>query len=269
MVKRQAVRSFCDLNIYESPAAFLTLDSRRSPYEDGVMQSDMPAIETITDEQIAAWALQIIQASDHCPGRRYLLGIAGIPGSGKSTLASQLLQEISLYRPGHARLVSMDGFHRSDQQLEAMGLLARKGSPESFDAQSYIELLQKAQLPDSSLNIPVYDRRVHAVVRREGEAYTITPSVRIVLTEGNYLLLRDKPWRQLEHLLDACWFLHTDPDVARRWLIGRHVQHGRSEQEAKRRYEHNDGPNSYQILSSSREPAKVIRWPQIVEPDAS
>ena len=230
------------------------------------MAVDPSAIETITDEQIATWAGEIIQASDHCPGRRYLLGIAGIPGSGKSTLASQLVHEVSRHRPGQVKLVSMDGYHRSDHQLTALGLLARKGSPESFDADSYINLLQQAQQPDSQLKVPIYDRKAHAVVWRNDQASTIDAKVRIIITEGNYLLLRDQPWRQLEHLLDACWFLHTDPDLARRWLIGRHVQHGRSAQEAIKRYEHNDGPNSYQILTSSRQPEKVIRWPEVVEP---
>lgn len=227
-----------------------------------------PSIPIITDEQIAHWASQIIGASDNAPGRRYLLGIAGIPGSGKSTFAAQLLKQIHHQRPGSVRLVPMDGFHLPNDKLEQLGLGSRKGSPETFDANAFVSLLQQAQLVDSKINFPIYDRKQHAVVLRDEPASKMDHQVRIVLTEGNYLLLRRQPWLLLRHVLDQCWFLHTDPQVAKRWLIGRHVQGGRSAQEAHKRYENNDGPNTYEILSNSREPDLIFSWPESNGPRA-
>lgn len=216
----------------------------------------------ITDQQMTLWAKQIITASDAAPGRRYLLGVAGIPGSGKSTFASQLLSFIDELRPNVTRLVPMDGYHLSNEKLKEAGLSSRKGSPETFDAQAYVALLQQAQLVDSNLHFPMYDRKQHTAVLRDDTKSKIDSQIRIVLTEGNYLLLRKTPWYTLRHVLDQCWFLHTDPEVAERWLINRHVQGGRSEQEARQRYDHNDGPNSYEILSDSREPDMIFCWPE-------
>lgn len=236
-------------------------------WSSNVMNDEPPHV--ITDEQIDTWATQIITASDDAPGRRYLLGIAGIPGSGKSTFAAQLLKQIHHLRPGSVRLVPMDGYHLSNEKLEQIGLGSRKGSAETFDAAAYVSLLQQAQLVDSTLHFPIYDRKVHAAVWRDDVLTKIDRKVRIVLTEGNYLLLRRKPWESLKHILDQCWFLHTDPTIAQRWLISRHVQGGRSAQEAQRRYDHNDGPNTYEILSGSREPDLVLSWPEAAGPTAA
>jgi pantothenate kinase len=219
-------------------------------------------VHILDDQQLDRCVQEILLASDQRPGRRYLLGIAGIPGSGKSTFAQRLYERIELSRAGVARLIPMDGFHLPERQLEQAGLTSRKGSPQTFDAQAYITLLQKAQIVDSRLDFPIYDRKAHAVIRPNTSLTRLDESVRIVLTEGNYLLLRQAPWKELGHLLDQCWFLHTDPQTACRWLINRHIQGGRSAQEAQRRYDHNDGPNTYEILSASREPDQVYSWPQ-------
>lgn len=224
------------------------------------------AIHIITNEELAVRASQIIQAADNSPGRRYLLGVAGIPGSGKSTFAANLLLQIHEQRPDIARLVPMDGYHFSNEKLKEMDLHSRKGSPQTFDANAYVSLLQQAQIVDSHLTFPIYDRKVHAAVLHDTPASTIDKNVRIVLTEGNYLLLRHKPWETLRHVLDQSWFLHTDPQLAQQWLIHRHVQGGRSEKEAQKRYEHNDGPNTYEILSNSREPDLLFCWPESAGP---
>jgi len=218
-------------------------------------------IHLISPASITQWAQDILKASDASPGRRYLMGIAGIPGSGKSTFASQMLEAINRLRPGVARLIPMDGFHLPDSKLEQMGLRSRKGSPDTFDAQGYVSLLQKAQFVDSVLHFSIYDRKQHAAVMIDDPMTRLDADVRIVLTEGNYLLLNHLPWITLRHVLDQCWFLHIDPEKAQRWLIGRHVQGGRSEAEAHTRYDHNDGPNTWYILTRSRTPDRIISWP--------
>jgi putative protein kinase ArgK-like GTPase of G3E family len=64
------------------------------------------AIHTIVPAAVELWAAELLRASNGCPGRRYLLGVAGIPGSGKSTFAALLNEAINL-RPqtprGHDR----------------------------------------------------------------------------------------------------------------------------------------------------------------------
>src|SRR4051794_33302946 len=74
---------------------------------------------------------------------RAILGIAGPPGAGKSTLARLVVAAIETRRPGWAAYVPMDGFHLADVQLARLGLLDRKGAPETFDAAGYAALLER------------------------------------------------------------------------------------------------------------------------------
>lgn len=37
---------------------------------------------------------------------------------------------------------------------------------------------------------------------------------RVVLVEGNYVLLSEEPWCQLRHIFDESWFVDVDIDVA-------------------------------------------------------
>ena len=80
------------------------------------------------------------------PGRRAVLGVAGCPGAGKTTLTELLLNRIRALRgPSWVAHVPMDGFHLADAQLQRLGLLERKGAPDTFDAAGYASLLQRVR----------------------------------------------------------------------------------------------------------------------------
>src|SRR6476659_9979794 len=114
---------------------------------------------------------------------RALLGIAGAPGAGKSTLAEQLAARIG---PG-AVVVPMDGFHLHDDELARLGLGDRKGAPETFDVEGYVALL--ARLREETAHTvwaPAFDRARELSV---AGAIGVRPEHRLVVTEGNYLLL--------------------------------------------------------------------------------
>ena len=55
----------------------------------------------------------------------------------------------------------------------------------------------------------------------EEDAIAIAPSHKVILVEGNYLLLPEEPWSQLygddggNALLDETWFVDTSVDEAR------------------------------------------------------
>ena len=72
--------------------------------------------------------------------KRFVVALAGPPGSGKSTLAKSLS---GLLPEGSAVVVPMDGFHFDDVVLEARGLRARKGAPETFDFHGFEALLKR------------------------------------------------------------------------------------------------------------------------------
>jgi pantothenate kinase len=206
-------------------------------------------------------AARLVRCAAADPKRRYLVGIAGIGASGKSTLAGRVCEAVERLRPGIVRLVPMDGFHLTNAQLDAVGLRDRKGSPATFDAEGYLHLLEASRSATKQLTFPVYDRTVHEPVVRDTSTQTLGPTTRLVVTEGNYLLLDEQPWSRLEHVLDECWWLDTPPDVARQWMIERHIRGGRDESAAVSHYERSDRLNVAHVLSHRREPDITLRWP--------
>ena len=117
------------------------------------------------------------------PGRA-VLGITGPPGAGKSTLTDALLAELGP-DVGH---LPMDGFHLADVQLDRLGLRERKGAPETFDVDGYVAALSRLHsAPDSVLYVPGFERDLEQPI---AAAIAIPPAARLVITEGNYLLLR-------------------------------------------------------------------------------
>ncbi|WP_295047848.1 AAA family ATPase [uncultured Paracoccus sp.] len=124
-------------------------------------------------------------------GGRVLVAVAGAPGSGKSTLAEALVARLD-----DAVLVPMDGFHLDDRVLSARGLLARKGAVETFDAEGFAVLVERLSWRDPEVVFPVFDRIREIAVAGAG---VVAPHHRIVVVEGNYLLLDLDPWRRLRY----------------------------------------------------------------------
>lgn len=135
------------------------------------------------------------------PDRR-MLGIAGPPGAGKSTLTAALLAAVGSER---AAALPMDGFHRSNAWLAAHRLADRKGAPETFDSEAFVAAVSAVRArPDETHRLPAFD---HAVQEPEPDAIEIGPGIRLVIVEGNYLLLPEAPWGELASLLDETWYV--------------------------------------------------------------
>jgi hypothetical protein len=50
---------------------------------------------------------------------------------------------------------------------------------------------------------------------------------RMIITEGNYLLLHDQGWGQIRPQLDEVWYIDLDADERVRRLIARHIRFGK------------------------------------------
>ncbi|MEO7753438.1 MAG: nucleoside/nucleotide kinase family protein [Terracoccus sp.] len=159
--------------------------------------------------------------------RRVVLGIAGAPGAGKSTLAEALVERVAASRgPGWVAHVPMDGFHLADAQLDRLGARGRKGAPDTFDALGYAALLDRlVREPDSWVYAPGFDRTLEQPV---AAAMVVPPEARLVVTEGNYLLLADPDWLRARQAIDAVWYVTGDDDVRRSRLVERHVTFGKA-----------------------------------------
>lgn len=205
----------------------------------------MPESEPL---DIKAKAAEILSAAT--ASRRYLVAVAGPPASGKSTQALQLMTEINTQAAQDvSTVVPMDGFHLDNATLEKMGWLSRKGAPQTFDGAGFVRLVKHLARTDQDTAIPLFDRHLDAVLPA---AQRVKAEQRILLLEGNYLLLEDSPWCELHALYDEVIFLNPGMAVLEQRLIGRWLAHGMDEQAARLRAESNDLPNAEYVLAHSR-----------------
>ncbi len=186
-------------------------------------------------------------------GGRAVLGIAGYPGAGKSTLSAAITAGV----PSSA-VVPMDGFHLLNEQLVRLGRRDRKGAPDTFDVDGYIALLDRVrrQVPGQVVTAPRYDRAAGAPVP---DAIVVDSDVALVITEGNYLLLADAPWRAVRPLLDEVWFVDVDDAVRLQRLIARHIAFGKSPDEAHEWVVRSDEANAAVVAASRHRANAVVR----------
>ncbi|WP_339107402.1 hypothetical protein [Thioclava sp. GXIMD4216] len=182
-------------------------------------------------------------------GARVLVAVAGAPGSGKSRLAREICEKLNAHTAACAAILPMDGFHRSNDWLDARGLRGRKGAPETFDTEGFAALLQQARTAGQALHVPTFDRDRDRVIPDGDE---IEARTRFILVEGNYLLLTRAGWRDLFPLFDLTIRLHVPEDELRARLIRRWEKRGIDPAEITRRVEENDLPNGRLILTEGR-----------------
>lgn len=187
-------------------------------------------------------------------GGRRILGICGSPGSGKSTLADWLVMALG----AAAVYVGMDGFHLAQAELARLGCTDRKGAPDTFDGAGYVATLERLRC-DNGDGDTVYAPRFHREIEEPiaGEI-PVPPHIPLVITEGNYLLLSESPWRRARDLMDEVWFLELDEDERLRRLIARHIAYGRTPEQALHQARGSDQRNAERIASTSHRADLVI-----------
>lgn len=191
---------------------------------------------------------------------RFILGIAGAPGSGKSTLAQALFDAVEHLQPGTAVVVPMDGFHLDNETLDKLGLLPLKGIPASFDEDGFVNLLakiKKANLAADSDPVlaPLFDRATESSIQDE---ISILPSHKLVLVEGNYLLLEDEPWNKIQSICDEIWYLDVPESILLPRLIERHMAGGKDHAGALEKVNSTDLPNGRLVAQSQHLADKIL-----------
>lgn len=183
---------------------------------------------------------------------RFLTALAGPPGAGKSTLAAALVEALGQ----GAKAVPMDGFHYDDRVLIARGARGRKGAPDTFDAQGFFHLLRRLRVEDE-IAIPLFDRDLE--ISRAG-ADIVTPEDRLLVVEGNYLLLNEAPWPEAAPLFDlTVWIDVPEAELDRR-LLARWAHYGKTPEQARAWIDGNDMPNIRRVTQNSRMADVVVRW---------
>ena len=181
--------------------------------------------------------------------QRVVIGLAGEPGVGKSTLSSALIDHADV----SAVVIPFDGFHLASKELERLGRTDRQGAIDTFDITGYRDLLRRlTSEPSRRLYAPGFSREIGEPITR---AITVDPSTRLIITEGNYLLV---PEAGIERrFFDEVWYVELNAAMRRERLIQRHVRFGKVLSEAIR-WANGQDENNARLIRRSRHLADVI-----------
>ncbi|MDU8942745.1 nucleoside/nucleotide kinase family protein [Ovoidimarina sediminis] len=194
-------------------------------------------------------------------GERRVLAIAGAPGSGKSTLAEHLVERLD---PGLAAILPMDGYHFDDRVLDPRGHRAVKGAPHTFDVGGFRVMLARLRANDEpEVAVPVFDRDLEVA---RAAARIIPASVRLIVAEGNYLLLDRAPWTDLLPLYDRTAYLDVPLEELERRLRARWEGYSMTPGDIAAKLEGNDLPNARTVVTERRAADWVVTWQGAPDP---
>lgn len=197
-------------------------------------------------------------------GTRIVVGIAGAPAAGKSTLARALVETLCEDPPAGlaatgsptsvAVMVPMDGFHLSNAELDRLGLADRKGAPETFDAVGFVHLLRRIRAGGELVYAPAYSRVLHESI---GGAIPVPPLARIVVVEGNYLLVPTGAWADVRPLLDLALFIEAPRSARIGSLLRRQLARGLDDADAHDWVHRSDEANA-RLIEATRPHADLV-----------
>ena len=100
---------------------------------------------------------------------------------------------------------------------------------------------------------PYYSRKLHDPIENQ-----IFVHSEIIIIEGNYLLLKDEPWNQLERLCDESLFYNVNVEELQDRLILRKMKGHLSKEEAIDFYNASDKKNVETVINRSKKADIVL-----------
>ncbi|XP_019444479.1 PREDICTED: putative uridine kinase C227.14 [Lupinus angustifolius] len=203
---------------------------------------------------------------------KHLVALAGPPGAGKSTVANEVVRRVNklwsekassmdsqIKPPDVAIVIPMDGFHLYRSELDAMEnpeeAHARRGAPWTFNPSRLLTCLKNLRT-HGSVYVPSFD---HGVGDPVEDDIFVNLQHKIIIVEGNYLLLEDGIWKEISSLFDEKWFIDIDIDKAMQRVLKRHISTGKPPEIAKQRVENNDRLNAEHIMKSMKNADIIIK----------
>lgn len=210
----------------------------------------MPRSRLLSPSDLDALLQRVVLLLDRAGADgRVTIGVAGAPGAGKTTLAEDLVGALAaLMGDAAVAHLPMDGYHLADVQLDALGLRDRKGAPETFDGYGFLATMARLRSGDpATVYVPGFERVLEQPV---AAAIAIPASARVVVSEGNYLLLEDDPWPRVRALFDEVWFVDLADRERVRRLVARHTAFGKDPGAAQAWVLGPDRTNAERILAT-------------------
>lgn len=186
--------------------------------------------------------------------RRIIVFMAAPPAVGKTTLC-EFLEHLSKQDQELTDIQSLglDGFHYHSDYInshdavvlgEKVPMKQVKGCPETYDTEKLRQKLEKIKTED--ILWPIYDRNLHDVVEDQ-----IKVEKNIILIEGNWLLLKEEPWKTMQQYADYKILILAEEEMLKERLISRKEKGGLSREEAVAWYQNSDSKNVKRVLKDS------------------
>ena len=157
----------------------------------------------------------------------YVIGVAGSVAVGKSTFA-RILQALLARWPAHPKvdLVTTDGFLYPNAELEARGIMNRKGFPESYDTRRLLSFMREVKSGADEIHAPVYSHVVYDIV--EGEHVTVRRPDILILEGLNVLQVGVDASEFVSDYFDFSIYIDADESDIEAWYIERFLTLRRS-----------------------------------------
>ncbi len=158
----------------------------------------------------------------------FVIGIAGSVAVGKSTTA-RILRELLTRWPGtpSVELVTTDGFLYPNAELNRLGLMSRKGFPESYDVRRLLRFVADVKSGRPEVHAPVYSHLTYDIVPDE-QVVVRRPDVLIV--EGLNVLQPARvraDGRQglaVSDFFDFSIYVDAHTEQVRQWYVNRFLR---------------------------------------------